>query len=197
MFFFFSFLFFVGRSILCKFISHNCSKQSLRWEQRAEGSWRAYNHTLQPGFPPQAWGGGNNNKKKKKRKHSCGVHNLHWFWLVLTPLPHTQPTNTLCASVWSVVVGFFIYLFLPSQQRATVVSAFFFPQQRCTFWQKVGTFKKTWAFLIITDLFLHVVFVFCFFWSPYKYNRRLFPCIQSPQKQQNRHRYLQIWIDNS
>lgn len=33
--------------------------------ERAEGSWRAYNHTLQPVSPPQMWGE-NNNKKKKQ-----------------------------------------------------------------------------------------------------------------------------------
>lgn len=145
MFFFFSFLFFVGRSILCKFISHNCSKQSLRWEQRAEGSWRAYNHTLQPGFPPQAWGGGGEQQQQKKKKTETFLRSPQ-SPLVLAcpdpPAPHPTNKHTLCFSMVC-CCGFFIYLFLPSQQqRATLVSAFFSPNKGVRFDKRLAHSRR-------------------------------------------------------
>lgn len=109
--FFFSFLFFVGRSILCKFISHNCSKQSLRWEQRAEGSWRAYNHTLQPGFPPQAWGGGNNNKKKKKNGNILAESTISTgFGLSWPPCP-TPNQQTHFVLQYGLLLWVFLFIY--------------------------------------------------------------------------------------
>lgn len=155
-FFFLFFFLLEGVYYANLYLTTAANSPSMRAERkRAEGSWRAYNHTLQPAFPPHAWGGGNN--KKKTGKHSCGVHDLHWFWLVLTPLPPPTNKHTLC---FIMVCCWFLFCFLPSQQQsATAVSASPLPLQKVyIFDKKVGTFKKTWAFFVVNNnrLILHV-----------------------------------------
>lgn len=160
--------FFVGRSI-CKFISHNCSKRSLRWEQRGREQRGAggltitllYNLSFCNVFLHRHW-------KTKTGKHSCGLHarrDLHSFWLFLTLFPLNQQTHF----VLHIVCCFAI------TTTECNSSLCFFPKKKCTFWQKLGTFKKTWAFYNNT-------YFTCYFWSPHKYNICLFSCIQSPQK---------------
>lgn len=89
------------------------------------------------------------------------------FWLFLPPLSSSK--HTLCF-IFSVV--------LPSQQEsATVVNAL--PKSIHFDKKRLAHSRRHELFFIITDLFF---FFHRFLFYPHKYNIRLFPCIQNPQK---------------
>lgn len=138
--FFFPFFSFLFLRSICKFRSHNCSKRSLRRQRRGAGgrtiTLLRYSST---------------DAVKQKQGN------------ILADATHAQI---------SAPFGFF----RPSSPQQThfvlhIVCCFaittaecnsslgFLPPRKCTFWQKVGTFKKTWAFYN-NRLHLHVIFLF-------------------------------------
>lgn len=100
--------FFFGRSILCKFLSHNCSKQSLD-ESREEES-RGDLEGLQSHFTACLSSTRVGVRETAKKNRETFLRSP-WSPLVLAcpDPPSPQPTNTLCASLWSVVDFCFVF----------------------------------------------------------------------------------------
>lgn len=96
-------------------------------------------------------------KKTKTGKHSCGVHDLRWFWLVLTP-PNLPNKHTLC---FIMVCSLFSSFFAITTTECNSSFCFFLPPKKVYVLTKGWHIQEDMSFCFYNNrLILHVVFVF-------------------------------------
>lgn len=140
--FFFFFLSFLFLRSICKFRSHNCSKRSLRCERRGAGGRTI---TLLTYSSIDAL-------KQKQGNILADATRAR----ISAPFGFFRPSSPLNQQTHFVLHIVCCFAITTAECNSSLG---FLPPRKCTFWQKVGTFKKTWAFYN-NRLHLHVIFLF-------------------------------------